>query len=550
MTSLKAGEQDFYLGRYALDNNLASREALLECLYEVARDRRAGARPGASCPLGELLISKRLLTREEVETILSLREAPSGGTASTDEDKVGQLLVAAGILEEKGLERCLSFQQDARRAQKAIPRLGEVVVRCGYATQAQVEGILAKQRKLLFACKGCGLRITATAAPSGTRYRCKKCGGELAALPAPGGPGALSMREATYGEETQFQIDRAVALYLKQKTAIRRDQVREAQRLQSEFARYGIVVPLAELLRRSGAISVQQSRELETVDFLALVKKPDWKKQAVPGYKLLRRVASGGFSTIYTAEAVFQGGLVAAKVLHPERSNDPRAVARLQHEAELLRRFVCPQIVRGLEYGSEGGVQYLIMEYFEGRSLGQALSEGGPFPLRNALSVTRQIAEALHYLHSNGYLHRDVKPDNVLIDDRGLIKLCDLGFASPIPGEWAAGRKTSVRAGTVGYMAPEAHRGEADIKAGSDIYSLGILLYALLSGQEPFVGESSEEAVGDQIEKSPPVPNLMAVMAPPAVIQLLKRLMHPDPSRRFATAAQALEGINQAATTS
>ncbi|MBI3858322.1 MAG: serine/threonine protein kinase [Planctomycetes bacterium] len=296
-------------------------------------------------------------------------------------------------------------------------------------------------------------------------------------------------------------------------------------------------------MRRMGAISLRQAQEIEAMDLGKIVRDPDWRAQAIPGYRLISRIASGGFAVIWTAEALFGSGRVAVKMLHPERSKDPRSVARFEWEAMLLRRFNSPRIVRGIDHGFERGSHFMIMEFIDGQSLGQALSEVGAFPVRDAVRITRQVAEALGYLHAQGYLHRDVKPDNVLLDSVGNAKLCDLGFAIPIPKLAGDAPKTAV--GTAGYMSPEMVSGKAGAKVGSDIYSLGIHLYALLTGHEPYSGASSQEVVTDQIESGMPVPNLMVVNAPPDVIQLLKKMMHPDPSRRFASVADVIAAIDK-----
>jgi serine/threonine-protein kinase len=137
-----------------------------------------------------------------------------------------------------------------------------------------------------------------------------------------------------------------------------------------------------------------------------------------------------------------------------------------------------------------------------------------------------------------------VKPDNVLLDSVGNAKLCDLGFAVPIPRHTG---DTAIRkaVGTAGYMSPEMMKGNAEVKVGSDIYSLGIHLYALLTGHEPYSGASSQEVVTDQIESGMPVPNLMVVNAPTDVIQLLKKMMHPDPNRRFGTVNDVIAAIDK-----
>jgi serine/threonine-protein kinase len=520
-----------------------SREALLECLFQHAQERKAGI----PRPLGVLLVARGHLTQEDLEGILASRVSAAGGSSTISEAEVGRLLVAAGLISKENVEECVRLQEDLRQNGKVAPPLGELVVHRGYVTEGQVNRVLAYQRKVLFACGSCGVRVSALPPPPGSRYRCKKCGGLMGAVSTPpptAAPDSMSLKEAERGEDTQIEIDRAAAAYLKQKNLVRRDQLREGQRLQMEFARYGLVVPLLELMRRMGVISLGQAQDIEAMDLGKIVRDPDWRAQAIPGYRLLQRVASGGFAVIWTAEALFGSGRVAVKMLHSERAKDPRSVARFEWEAMLLRRFQNPRIVRGIDHGFERGTHFMIMEYVDGTSLGQALSEVGAFPVRDAIRITRQVAEALGYLHSQGYLHRDVKPDNVLLDGVGNVKLCDLGFAIPIPKHAGDKPKTEVAVGTAGYMSPETMSGKPQLKVGSDIYSLGIHLYALLTGHEPYSGASSQEVVTDQIESGMPVPNLMVVNAPPGVIQLLKKMMHPDPNRRFQTVDEVIKAID------
>src|SRR5262245_893465 len=539
---MKSPEDDFFLGHTVLEKRTVSREALLECLFMMAQERKAGL----PRPLGVLLVAHGHLTQEDLDAILASRVASSGASSTLSEAEVGRLLVAAGLISKENIEECVRLQEEIRASGKSAPALGELVVHRGYVTEGQVHRVLAYQRKAIFTCGTCGVKVNTVPPPPGSRYRCKKCGGAMSHMevPAPAASSdAITLKEAARGEDTQIEIDRAAAAYLKQKNLVRRDQLREGQRYQMEFARYGLLVPLLELMRRMGAISLRQAQEIEAMDLGKMVRDPDWRAQAIPGYRLLQRVAAGGFAVIWTAQALFGSDRVAVKVLHPERSKDPRSVARFEWEAMLLRRFDSPRIVRGIDHGFERGSHFMIMEFVDGQSLGQALSEVGAFPVREAVRITRQVAEALSYLHAQGYLHRDVKPDNVLLDSVGNAKLCDLGFAIPIPKHAAETPKTAV--GTAGYMSPEMMKGKPGVKVGSDIYSLGIHLYALLTGHEPYSGASSQEVVTDQIESGMPVPNLMVVNAPPGVIQLLKKMMHPDPNRRFGSVAEVIAAIDR-----
>ena len=538
---MRTPEDDAYLGRTVLERGLVAREALLECLFQMTLERKAGM----PRPLGVLLVSRGCLSEDDLNSILASRVTAAGGMGTLPEAEVGRLLVASGLISKENIEECVRLQKELKEAGKATPPLGEVVVSRGYVTEGQVLRALAYQKKNVYRCAGCAVRVTASPPPAGSRYRCRKCGGVLEPTEdATAAGSAIALREGDRGEETQVEIDRATAIYLKQKNLVRRDQLREGQRLQTEFSRYGLVVPLLELLRRTSALSLEQQRQIEAMDFGKLVRDPDWKTQAVPGYRLHERVASGGFASIWTAETLFGTGRVAVKMLHPERAKDPRSVARFEWEAMLLRRFQNPRIVRGIDNGFDRGNHYLVMEYVEGRSLGQVLSESGAFPVREAVRITRQVAEALRYLHEQGFLHRDVKPDNVLLAGSGDVKLCDLGFAVPVPKrEPMDPSETAVAVGTVGYMSPEAAKSPATV--GGDIYALGIHLYALLTGHEPFPGASSEEVVTVQIADGMPVPNLMVVQAPPAVVRTLKRMMHPDPLRRYATVAEVVADLDR-----
>ncbi|UKA51440.1 Stk1 family PASTA domain-containing Ser/Thr kinase [Arthrobacter sp. FW305-123] len=202
-------------------------------------------------------------------------------------------------------------------------------------------------------------------------------------------------------------------------------------------------------------------------------------------YIVRSRLARGGMSTVYLATDQRLERDVALKVLHPHLANDPTFLARLSREAKAAASLSHPHIVGVLDQGEDGHIAYLVMEYVKGHTLRDTLNEQGPLPPRLALALIDPVIEGLAAAHHSGLIHRDVKPENVLIADDGRIKVGDFGLARAI----SANTSTGALIGTVAYLAPELVLGQpAD--ARSDIYSAGIMLYEMLTGKQPYAGDS------------------------------------------------------------
>lgn len=202
-------------------------------------------------------------------------------------------------------------------------------------------------------------------------------------------------------------------------------------------------------------------------------------------YTVRSRLARGGMSTVYLATDQRLERDVALKVLHPHLANDPTFLERLSREAKAAASLSHPHIVGVLDQGEDGHIAYLVMEYVKGHTLRDTLGEQGPLPPRLALALIDPVIEGLAAAHRSGLIHRDVKPENVLIADDGRIKVGDFGLARAI----SANTSTGALIGTVAYLAPELVLGQpAD--ARSDIYSAGIMLYEMLTGKQPYVGDS------------------------------------------------------------
>ncbi|MCP1413425.1 serine/threonine-protein kinase [Paenarthrobacter sp. A20] len=206
----------------------------------------------------------------------------------------------------------------------------------------------------------------------------------------------------------------------------------------------------------------------------------------VDGRYLVRsRLARGGMSTVYLATDQRLERDVALKVLHPHLANDPTFLERLSREAKAAASLSHPHIVGVLDQGEDGHIAYLVMEYVKGHTLRDILTEQGALPPRLALALIDPVIEGLAAAHGSGLIHRDIKPENVLIADDGRIKVGDFGLARAV----SANTSTGALIGTVAYLAPELVLGQpAD--ARSDIYSAGIMLYEMLTGKQPYAGDS------------------------------------------------------------
>ncbi|MBM3984835.1 MAG: serine/threonine protein kinase [Planctomycetes bacterium] len=208
----------------------------------------------------------------------------------------------------------------------------------------------------------------------------------------------------------------------------------------------------------------------------------------LPGYSYVRKLGEGGTACVYRVRRA-DGGTEAVKILKPELAADPQAVKAFVGEAELLKRLQHPNVVRGYRVGRLGGRYLSFLEDVDGPALLDKIRAGGAFDEDGALYVILQVARALEYLRSQGLVHRDIKPGNILVTADNTVKVIDLGFAasSGRPGDGAA-----TTAGTAAYLSPEQAQGRQDLDVRSDIYSLGATLYQMVLGELPFEGDDQE----------------------------------------------------------
>ena len=249
-------------------------------------------------------------------------------------------------------------------------------------------------------------------------------------------------------------------------------------------------------------------------------------------YRILRRLGSGGMANVYLAEDEALGRRVAIKILNERYANDDNFIERFNREARSAASLSHPNIVSIYDRGNAEGTYYIAMEVVEGRSLKELILTRGPLPVSQALAYTKQILAALRFAHRHGIIHRDIKPHNVLIGPEGQAKVTDFGIAR-------AGASQMTEAGsimgTAQYLSPEQARG-APVTPASDLYSVGVVLYEMLTGQVPFGGDSAIEIAMKHLNETPKPPSHVRRNIPFELDQVVLRALAKDPEDRYQTA--------------
>jgi serine/threonine-protein kinase len=246
-------------------------------------------------------------------------------------------------------------------------------------------------------------------------------------------------------------------------------------------------------------------------------------------YTVLRRLGGGGMAHVYHARHAALGSPLAIKVLHRHLARDPEMRTRFRREAESAARLAHPQVCPILDYGSSPDVEFIVMPYFAGGSLADALGATRTIAPDRAASIAVQVASALDYAHRRGIVHRDVKPDNVLFDAEGHAVLTDFGIAT---ARFHARLTQTGRAmGTPHYMSPEQAMGRL-VDGRSDLYAVGLLLYEMLVGFPPFDGADSYSVGYKHVHEEPVAPDVVDSGIPQALTAITMRLLSKSPADR------------------
>ena len=265
-------------------------------------------------------------------------------------------------------------------------------------------------------------------------------------------------------------------------------------------------------------------------------------EKSVGSYDLLEKIAEGGMGAIYRGRHRETGQIVAIKIMPPHMAQNPVLLKRFEQEFRAASRLDHPNIVRALDYSDNGNMPYLVMEFVEGESLGQKLEREGPMNEGDAIRVIAQVAQGLHRAHKQNLVHRDVKPDNILVTPDGIAKLADLGLVKETETDLNLTR-TGRGLGTPHFMAPEQFRNAKNADIRCDIYSLGATLYQMVTGELPFRSNGPLDAWMKKIQNDLTPPRQLVPTLTERLDWAIRRAMSADPEKRPASCREFIEDL-------
>ena len=253
-------------------------------------------------------------------------------------------------------------------------------------------------------------------------------------------------------------------------------------------------------------------------------------------YRIEKLVARSGMASIYQAIDTLNDRMVAIKVPHPEMEADPQLFDRFQREQEIGLKLDHPGVMKVFNHEKRSRV-YMVMEWVEGRLLRNELAEKKKFPIDRAVHIAARVCDALDYIHTQGVTHRDMKPENIMIDGQDRVKIIDFGIAGSQGSRRLTFAKLSNVMGTPDYISPEQVKGKRG-DGRSDIYAVGVMLYEMLTGKVPFTGDNAFVIMNDRLLNNPVPPRELEPAVSPQLQEIIYRALEREPSNRYARARE------------
>jgi len=275
--------------------------------------------------------------------------------------------------------------------------------------------------------------------------------------------------------------------------------------------------------------------------------KPELDEQKsnrqIPGYQMLSKLGAGAMATVYKAKQLSLDRTVAIKVLPQKHSNDPNFIQRFYDEGKAAAKLNHANIVGAYDVGQAGEYHYFVMEYVDGRTVYDDISDKGAYKEEEALRITIDVAKALSHAHEQGFIHRDVKPKNIMITREGTVKLADMGLARAVSDREAAEAEAGKAYGTPYYISPEQIRGEIEIDFRADIYALGATAYHMVTGRVPFEGPNPSAVMRKHLSHDIEPPDHINEAISSGFSEIIEVCMAKSPKKRYGTTDDLLHDL-------
>ncbi|MFP4058688.1 MAG: serine/threonine-protein kinase [Candidatus Brocadiia bacterium] len=315
-------------------------------------------------------------------------------------------------------------------------------------------------------------------------------------------------------------------------------QLEECLGIQQMRRQEGADVKIGEIFVERGYLNQVQ------VHLLLTVQRGRKLRMEIGGFKIVDKLGRGAMSSVFQARDLVTGRTVALKVMPPKAAESATLLERFRRESRAAMMLDHPNIVRGITAGEDAGFYYFAMEYVRGRSLSRRIRSSGPLAERVALFIARQVADALHHADGFGLLHRDIKPDNIMVLMDDFVKVTDFGLSRLRTGDDTMLTLPGAAVGTPYYMSPEQARGETDLDIRSDLYSLGATLYEMLTGSPPHTGPSAALVLAQHLTEEPPPPQERNPELSDDAARLIAGLLAKDRDQRTPSPAGLRDEID------
>lgn len=313
-------------------------------------------------------------------------------------------------------------------------------------------------------------------------------------------------------------------------------QLDEAVEVLHAIRKLGLKEDLGSILVKKKYISPQQAKEIRQL-------QGQREGVRIANYEILEKIGQGGMGAVFKARQISLDRVVALKILIPKLAADKSFTERFVREAQAVAKLSHPNIIVGIDVGQHGKYFYFAMEYVEGRTALEILREEQRFEEQDALKIAQQIGRALDHAHKNNLVHRDIKPDNIMVTLKGDAKLCDLGLAKRL--DIGDNLQPGTAVGTPHYIAPEQARGRDDVDIRADIYALGASLYHMTTGRTMFHGETAAAIMTQHLSNEAPNAKKVRSDLSEQFCRMIERMVAKNPEDRYQTPQELLEDIER-----